>query len=244
MHPYTLVRLKSVDSTNTWAKEAYQKRLLSANAVIVAETQQQGRGQQLTKWHDEPGKNLLFTLVVEPKKLPVIDFFKLNMVVSLALHKVLSEKLPVSVKWPNDIVCESKKLAGILIETVVSGVYIKSAFIGVGLNVNQLHFSQSLNAASLMSLTGIEVDHEELLFDLLNSLHEYLSPNHELDLLKEYNNVLYGKETLLPFADVEGEFEAKVIKVDSDGILNLRVAGESKPRKYRFKEVRWLATNE
>ena len=168
-HNYRVFKLLEVDSTNVWAKAAYNNKLISGGAAIVSETQTAGRGQMRTKWHDEPGKNLLFTLVVDVSHLPAVSFFRLNEAASLALIDVLIKHVPATIKWPNDILVNQKKLAGILIETIIQGTQIKTAFIGIGLNVNQLLFSPELKAPSLTLEASFEFDLPKLFDEIFIS---------------------------------------------------------------------------
>ena len=108
------------------------EQAIPANTVIVAETQTAGRGQMLTKWHDEPGMNLLFTLLVQPKRLSPEQFFQLNAAVSLAVVNTLKAIKGIQVKWPNDIVVNGHKLVGLLIETTIQGSKISNVLIGLG----------------------------------------------------------------------------------------------------------------
>jgi BirA family biotin operon repressor/biotin-[acetyl-CoA-carboxylase] ligase len=240
MHPFNIIRLKQVESTNTWAKEALAEGAIPVNTVIVAETQTAGRGQLLTKWHDEPGKNLIFTLVFKPKQTMAHQYFRINAAVSLALMDALHGIEGLAVKWPNDIIVNEKKLAGILIETLVKGDKIDQVNAGIGLNVNQLQFPDGLNATSLALEQHTQVNLDELLFKLLTELNNRINDLANSSLITNYNNKLFGRGEELCFEDNSGQFKAKVIGVDDDGLLNLKISDEHPPRSYRFKEVKWL----
>jgi BirA family biotin operon repressor/biotin-[acetyl-CoA-carboxylase] ligase len=242
MHPYSIIKLPSVDSTNIWAKNAVANRVITTNAVIVAETQTNGRGQMQTIWHDAPGENLLFTLVFKPKYLKATHFFKLNEAVSTALIEAISETgiKKAQIKWPNDILIDKRKVAGTLIETSIKGEFISRAYIGIGLNVNQMLFDKDFAATSLALQTGSIVDKEVFLDDLLSQLNLRLgnmsSEKNELDYLKN----LLGFQSTLRYEDAHGEFLAQIIRIEDNGTLTLQVKGETEPRKYQFKQVKWL----
>ena len=95
-HNYRIIRLKEVDSTNAWAKSAYAEKIVSSNAAIVAATQHAGRGQMRTKWHDESGKNILLTLVVDVQNLRAVDFFRLKEERLFVRHVRIFSKAPVA----------------------------------------------------------------------------------------------------------------------------------------------------
>ncbi len=240
-HNYRVFKLLEVDSTNVWAKAAYNNKLISAGAAIVAETQTAGRGQLRTKWHDEAGKNLLFTLVVDVNYLSAASFFRLNEAASLALIDVLGKLVPATIKWPNDISANQKKLAGILIETIIQGTQIKTAFIGIGLNVNQLLFPAELKATSLALEAGFEFDLPKLFDEILSALQFRIAEIQQPNVLgQHYFEHLLGTKTPLKYQDAAGTFFATVQKIEDDGRLVLRVNGEPLLRKYRFKEVSLL----
>jgi BirA family biotin operon repressor/biotin-[acetyl-CoA-carboxylase] ligase len=243
MHPYSIIALKKVNSTNAWAKKAHAQRALPVNTVIVAETQTKGRGQLLTKWHDEPGKNLLFTLFFEPKRLAASHFFCINSALSLALIDALG-MANARVKWPNDIVVNGRKIAGILVETIMKGEAITHVFAGIGVNVNQTHFPAELKATSIALESGQEANLDERLHEVLIRLDQTLKSLTEPTLLTRYNERLYGLDEELLFEDKHGQFQARVAQVDQQGILHLRVKNGSETRTYRFKEVKWLSASE
>lgn len=244
MHPFNIIRLKEAKSTNSWAKEAMAENAIPANTVIVAETQTAGRGQMLTKWHDEPGKNLIFTLVFKPRQLKVPEFFRINAAVSLALIDTLQGIEGLAVKWPNDIMVHQKKLAGILIETVVKGDKIDQVYAGIGLNVNQTQFPDGLNATSLALEQNAEINLDELLFNVLTELNNRINDLANSALIKNYNKKLMGRGEELQFEDKMGQFKALVMGVGNDGLLNLQLSNEKFPRSYRNKEVKWLEASE
>ena len=84
-------------------------------------------------------------------------FFKLNMIVSLKMIRILKKySIPkLSIKWPNDILSENKKIAGILIETSLKNGRLNDFIIGIGLNVNQKTFKNLPNATSIKKKTGL-----------------------------------------------------------------------------------------
>jgi len=241
-HEFRIISLKEVDSTNSWAKSAYAEKLISDASAIVAVTQRAGRGQLRTKWHDEAGKNLLFTLVIHPNKLQASSFFRLNEAVSLGLVDVLCENVSATIKWPNDIFVDNKKIAGILIETIIQGNEIKTAFIGVGLNVNQKIFSEDVRATSLALETNTDFDLSTLLNELLSALEFRLNQMTTPNVLQNnYYDKLLGKNDWLAYRDEQGIFTAKIFKVEEDGRLVLQVENEDEYRYYRFKEVRLIS---
>lgn len=150
-----LITLKEVDSTNTFLKDVLSKSTpLLDGTVILAEKQFAGRGQTNNTWISEPGKNLTFSILLNPSFMEVERQFELNKAISLALNDVLSKYAgnDASIKWPNDSYLGNKKVAGMLIENIILGNRIRHAIIGIGLNINQTNFPAHLNNVTSMKL--------------------------------------------------------------------------------------------
>src|SRR6201996_2639796 len=151
-----LLTLKEVDSTNNFLKNlASNSKPLPEGTVIMAENQYAGRGQQQNTWHAEPGKNLTFSLLLNPIFLPVSQQFDLTRAISISVFDTLRPLLgdALKIKWPNDVYYGDKKLGGMLIENILSGNTIKHAIVGIGLNVNQEKFPETaVNATSVKQI--------------------------------------------------------------------------------------------
>lgn len=162
----------SVESTNKTAAQLVEEGRAKHGTVVMAFEQTAGRGQRGRSWHSQPHKDLTFTLVMEPRALLVQDQYQLSQLVSLALVDVLSPLMPgrVRIKWPNDILVDRLKVAGILIKVDVAGSLVQSVLAGMGLNVNSLGHEDGLMATSLLAETG----REHGLADLLRSICQCL----------------------------------------------------------------------
>ena len=130
-----IIRYKRISSTNTKAKTLAEKGAADWT-VLVSKVQTQGRGRSGRSWKSPKG-GLWFSLIIRPKipidRIPLLQFWVAN-----ALRKGIEEAYGVrpEVKWPNDLVVDWKKLAGILIETKISGPEVVYAIVGIGLNLN------------------------------------------------------------------------------------------------------------
>ena len=90
--------------------------------IIWAEHQTKGRGQRGHSWHSTEGENITFSVVLEPRFLPIVEQFLLSEVVALALVETLAHyNIPCRIKWTNDIYAKDNKIAGVLIEHSLSG---------------------------------------------------------------------------------------------------------------------------
>jgi BirA family biotin operon repressor/biotin-[acetyl-CoA-carboxylase] ligase len=141
--------------------------------VVVAGFQERGRGRLPERaWESEPGKNLLFTLLLTrplpfpAQRLPIL----VGLALSLAMER--SFGLATKVKWPNDLLHERRKLAGVLCEARSVPGKSPVFLVGVGINANQRGFSPALSeaACSLVQLLGHEVDLPDLLEETLAAL--------------------------------------------------------------------------
>ena len=110
-----LVELDRVESTNKTAAEMLGLSKLRHGAVILAHEQTAGRGQRGRDWYSEAGLDLTFSLVVQPPDLRADHQFVLSKLAALAVHDAVQEVVSgdVRIKWPNDILIERQKVAGI-----------------------------------------------------------------------------------------------------------------------------------
>ena len=172
-----LLTLTEVDSTNNFLRNLLSNsKPLPEGTVIMAENQYAGRGQQQNGWQAEPGKNLTFSILLNPAFLPVTSQFDLTRAISLgvydALKPILSEKLKI--KWPNDIYYDGRKLGGMLIENIVQGGQIKYSIIGIGLNINQEAFPPNLpNAVSVKQILHADYDLKALLSEICSHVEAW-----------------------------------------------------------------------
>ena len=121
--------------------------------MVNTSYQKGGRGQRNNNWLSEKGKNLTFSFLLEPN-IELSNQFLLHIITSISIFKTLLEIniKNISIKWPNDIYVNDKKIAGILIENLVYRKFIHKSVIGVGLNINQTNFG-ILNATSTINQT-------------------------------------------------------------------------------------------
>ena len=133
----TVVLLEQVGSTNNYATSQVRENEVEEGTVFLAVNQTLGRGQQTNKWESENGKNLTLSIVLHPDFLEIKDQFLLSKVVCLGIASFLSKYVgAVSIKWPNDIYVENRKICGILIENAIMNGRFSSSVVGIGLNVS------------------------------------------------------------------------------------------------------------
>ncbi|HVU04049.1 MAG TPA: biotin--[acetyl-CoA-carboxylase] ligase [Polyangiaceae bacterium] len=146
-------------------------------AVFVADEQTRGRGRRGHTWTSPPGENLTFSLLLRPR-LAADQVSLLTLVVGLAVRSVCARLTgaALSVKWPNDVVVARRKLAGILVESRLSGRSVDAVVVGVGVNVHMRALPPEIGeiATSLVLLGARSPSRETLLAELLAELEARL----------------------------------------------------------------------
>ncbi len=236
-----IIHLISVDSTNNYANQLIKEKEADEGTVILAELQNQGKGQRGNSWESEAGKNLTFSIILRPRSLPAHKQFYLSMAVSLGIVRYLqSENLQAHVKWPNDIYIDRKKIAGILIENSLNRDIIDYSIIGIGLNVNQEKFlSDAPNPTSVLLEKNNASDLHIALENLLKALEYRLEQLYEnkFKLIRDHYLeylMLYGK--LSNFSAGDRFFSGTIIDVKETGELIVQLK-DGRKESFGFKEI-------
>jgi len=238
-----LLRLKTVSSTNDFLKKKIgDVPSLAEGFAVVTSHQTSGRGQMGNRWNDTAGENLLTSIYLRPDWLPATLFFQLNMSVCLAVVQTLNDFTPgFQIKWPNDILYDRKKVAGLLIENSISRNRLSQSVVGIGINVNQRFFSAELSkASSLSNLIGHKVDLDYLLRRLFEEIEAcYLQLKSRAEIIRtNYFDHLLGYQQELDFLIDGQKKSALLMDVQQDGQLVLKVGSEI--RKFQFKELEFI----
>ncbi len=160
-----LIFLEEVGSTNAYVKQHMSE--LSDSTVVYTSHQTDGRGRLSRKWIDTGENNIYMTFCLKPSCEFQEIYSNLTQYLSVVLCKTL-EKYGVDskIKWPNDVLVDGKKIAGILSETSMQGSSFKGIALGIGVNLNT---SQTLldsidkPATSLAVILNKEIDREKFL---------------------------------------------------------------------------------
>jgi BirA family biotin operon repressor/biotin-[acetyl-CoA-carboxylase] ligase len=231
-------------STNTYLKALNRRQPLREGTVVYTSNQLSGRGQFGASWESEPGKNLTFSIILFPTKIPVSRQFVISQLTALAVRDVLSEETDfITVKWPNDVYCRDGKIAGILIENEIEGCGMTVSVAGIGLNVNQRVFlGGAPNPVSLCRITGRDYDPEVLMrriVERLLFLYEEVVENRQDAVVSRYKAALYRKEGYHSFVDKNGAFIARIKDIEPAGAIVLQTE-KGELRRYFFKEVAFV----
>jgi BirA family biotin operon repressor/biotin-[acetyl-CoA-carboxylase] ligase len=242
-----LIFLHEVDSTNTYATNLLRNVNIAEGAIISTNNQMQGKGQRGAVWNSEIGSNITVSCVLKPHFLSINNTFYLSKISALAIYDVLTELLPnsqfdIKIKWPNDILVNQKKIAGILIENNFNGDIIQHSVIGIGINVNQMEFKDlQYTASSLKTLTNQAFNNHDILEKLCQHLEKWYLKLKALkfsEIDEHYLNRLFGINQLCLFSDItNNEFNATIIGIDPTGKLILQHS-DGELYYYEVKEVK------
>ncbi len=239
-----IIRLKETDSTNKYINNLLDTKNVDELTTVTAEFQTAGRGQRGNTWSSKAGENLLFSTVLRPTFIKAKEQFIISQAVSVAIIEVLSIYADgFSIKWPNDIYWHDKKIAGILIENILTDDSIARCIIGVGMNVNQQSFNQDIpNPISLRLITNKQEDKWRLLDSVIERLRHYYNSVKEgntEEIASKYFQYLFRKSGFYKYQDASGVFEAEISEIDNDGKLTLRDR-QGNSKSYLFKEVEYI----
>lgn len=167
------VHLPVCGSTNDEAA-----RLASAGAahgtVVTAGEQHAGRGRQGRHWHSPPGENLYLSCILRPALAP-IQAPAITLAAGLGVaDAVAGAGAQPALKWPNDVLVNGRKLAGILTEMSTRGQRVQHIITGIGVNLGSRSFPPELGErATSLALLGVSIDRERFLAELLVSLEHW-----------------------------------------------------------------------
>jgi len=236
------IELPTVDSTNNYAMALIQKNLAYHGAVVFAHQQTAGRGQRGKTWSTSPGENLILSIILQANQLDQADLFLLSAGVATACYDFFKNYAgcETSIKWPNDIYWRDRKAGGILIENVFRDHSWRYAVVGIGLNINQTSFEESLpNPVSLKQITGENYHPVQLAKELCTyleySYQQLFFKDHKI--LDHYKSSLYKLHQRVKIKKENIVFKTTIQGVTSAGKLITR---DTMNREFDFGEVEWL----
>lgn len=217
---YNIIKLKTVDSTNEWAKKNIEH--LSDLDGVIAEEQTSGKGRKTRDWFSPKGGLWLSILVRDFQD----GLGALSLLSSVSIADVLEGyDIKVQLKWPNDIMVSSKKLGGILIERINGGFIVG---IGLNLNINLLDFPDFLREKVI---TAREILNSDLKIDgiALKTIKRIEENREELD--RVYARYLGLNQDIGRMVEIQSGGEAirgRVLGIKIDGSINILSNGQEK----------------
>jgi BirA family biotin operon repressor/biotin-[acetyl-CoA-carboxylase] ligase len=227
---HRIISCSSVGSTNDVARRIAESGAREGT-VVLADEQTRGRGRRGRCWTAPAGTSLLFSVILRPSIAPQ-QYQRLTMACSLATADSIEDRLGLKtgLKWPNDVLIQGKKVAGILTELHTKGEDLIHAVVGVGLNVNvdftepQVSFLKE-QATSLAQECGSAVSREEVLACVLNHMEaRYLALCQGWSPHEEWKSRLADLGRRVAVTDEHRIREGYAEGIDEDGALLLRLA--------------------
>lgn len=188
-------------------------------SCVVAEHQTKGRGRLNREWVSDKG-GLWFTLILKPLEPPPLVYIY-NFAASLSLSRVLKKlfDLDISVKWPNDLLLEGKKLSGMLSEMETRGDMVQFLVIGIGINVNNDPSNKEFKAVSLKNILKKKVSRKQILTAFLLEFKnriQTINPTKIIAQWKEQTSTLGSRVRVETF---DSFHEGTAVDVDETGAL-------------------------
>ena len=216
----------------------------------VAGHQSAGRGQRGNTWQAEPDQNLLLSFLLKPSHSLLEHQFYMSKAVALGILNGLQdwatenygERLPLAIKWPNDLYLDGKKLGGILIENNFQSGQWTFSIVGIGLNINQTNFTD-LRACSLKSWMkspqsfDLHDIYKHICLGLEKEYEYFLEQKFHL-LDEAYHQKLFRFQEWHTYQDNQQEFIGKILRVNAQGLLIMEKPGGE--QAYEIKELSFI----
>jgi BirA family transcriptional regulator, biotin operon repressor / biotin---[acetyl-CoA-carboxylase] ligase len=213
-----IYKFDKLDSTNDYASKIAKESV--EGTLVIADYQSKGKGTPGKTWFSPEG-GIWLSVILKPKSASCI-----SLMASVAVYETLkSLKLPVRIKWPNDVMIKTKKISGVLTEAHGKN----NAIVGIGINLNITEFPNELKsvATSAMIERGKTFNKQKVINILIKQLdkkYSLLKKKKEklLEEWKKYANII-GKQIKI---NTPGELiEGKVKDIDENGALIVEMAG-------------------
>lgn len=217
-----------VDSTNNLAKLRAEEGA-EHGLLVVGEQQTAGKGRRGRTWESRKGEGIFMTLLLKPDIEPG-NASMLTLVMALAVRSALETvgKLPTQIKWPNDIVCDGKKVCGILTEMSAQMDYINHIVIGVGINIHNKDFPDEMAhmATSVYLQTGEHINRAELIAEVMQCFEyyyeRYIETQDLRNLADEYNQHLVNRGRQVEVLDPKQSYIGTAIGINIAGELEVQ----------------------
>ena len=216
----------TIDSTNTKAQELAEKGYPSGT-LVVADKQESGKGRRGRSWVSPSGTGIFMTLMIKPDINPN-NASMLTLVAALAVAKAITSVTgeEALIKWPNDIVVNSKKVCGILTEMNAQFDYINHIVVGIGINVHNESFPEEISqmASSLMIEAGGKRFHRaQIIAETMSYFEQYydtfLKTQDLSALVREYDKLLVNRNKSVRVLDPKEPFDGKAMGITPKGEL-------------------------
>lgn len=182
------IHLDTVDSTNLYAKKHIET--LDDRTVILTKEQTAGRGRLNRSWVDLGEDNIFMSIVLKPSDTYQEVYSNITQYLSVVLcHSIESYGIKPQIKWPNDVLINGKKIAGILSESVIQGTNFKGLVLGIGINLNATDDGVKSITDKEVTALNLELNKKVDCKEFLNKLLD--------EFFKNYDNFLHNGFVLI-----------------------------------------------
>ncbi len=194
--------------------------------VVCADGQSKGRGRLGRSWLSPKGKGIYLSIVLRPALLPS-EAACLTLLCAVALSEAIKNICGLNslIKWPNDLLINGKKVAGILTELNAETDRVKFVVVGIGVNVNSSRDSLIVDATSLQVEAKRTILRVELTKEILRMTEEwYLLSQRQgfTPIIKRWKEISFTLNKRVRIADPAGFIEGEAVDMDQDGGLLIR----------------------
>lgn len=219
-------RIDTIDSTNE--ELVRRARVGGQPQVLIAREQTAGKGRLGRSWVSTEGEGLYMSILIRPdiavEKAPL-----LSLIMGLAAARAVKDVtgIEAKLKWPNDLVIDGKKVAGILAASEIKNGNLDFVVIGIGVNMFQEQFPEEIAAtATSLKLSGGTFIREDLENSIVKSFNRYYDNFiHEESFrafMDEYNSLTVNVDRRVKVIEPGNEYEAESMGVNEDGELIVR----------------------
>ena len=216
--------LESVDSTNDYAKKKAKE--LVDGSVIISLEQVKGKGRRGRSFHSGKGDGIYLSIILKPGFEPAKAPFITSIAGAALVNTFNKFNIQTKIKWPNDVLINGKKVAGILTEMSADMEFIEYIVLGVGINVSGLEFPSELkNIATSLKLEGYDVKKLNIIwqfvyeFELLYNLYLNENTSEVVNILRNNSSVL-GKQINVHYMN---EIESAIaVDINNQGALIIK----------------------
>jgi len=216
----------SITSTNTACYELAQKGA-EEGVVVLAEGQTKGKGRLSREWSSLKHRGIYLSIILRPEMTP-FEAPRITLMAAVSVALAIRDYCGLSalIKWPNDILINDKKVAGILTEMEAESDLVKFLILGIGINVNTKASELPKGASSILE----EGDNKVSRAGLAKTILERIGQNYRLfkkegflPIKKEWRNLSATLGRRVKASCMHRKIEGEAVDIDSDGALKIRL---------------------
>lgn len=222
-----VIHFDTIESTNDYAKKIAVESI--DGTIVVSEEQTKGRGRRGRQWHSIKGEGIWLSIILKPDIYPHKAPF-ITQIAGASIVKALKKlKIDASIKWPNDIIVNNKKISGILTELGAEIDRVNYIVLGIGINVKTMDFPEDIKSiATSIFKEGYNVKRIDILKNILEEFEvlylDYIQENDKSSCIKicKENSAILGKNIYI----LNNDKKRKVKCIDINEVGNLVIINE------------------